>query len=447
MTLCLLLATLLLTACYDYDRYPHDAEELSKEERLANADSLYLNLQIVNTSDVTRATESGNHLENAIYDGILCIFEGTDAATATLKNATAIDQLISNPNPTGATPRVGGTETEVNITQRLAEGTHAYGSNLYVLALLNTTESGFSVVGNTLKFDGAAIPDANNDNKITYSDIQALSINSVGSTDEHVGLYMTNTSGLVPITPDSHLFDTENDAATHFSTGHLTINVSRAAAKVMIVSGLVSGDNITNITLNGTSTNAKFHTMRWMLIPEPGYTDEDFTDFHQKALASGQAVYVKPGTSSVVVELQIKDGSFLIDEAYKYENGADIKFYTSTKPLVDYLKEGWTSTFHNFFEAIRLRTAAEVFRNPTFYINDDGTVSVTLTNDMLTGEGEQEDLVSLSNVIKGLLTGYRDGKMYYTFSIGTLAANNSYTLTFDDSSIIGIGRPTPTPIP
>ena len=441
----LLLALTLLTACTDYDALlPTKAEEPSQSERLSNADSLFLNLSIVSNVHTTRATEAE---ESAIYDGILCIFEGSDAATATLKTATVIDQLISNPNPSGATPRVSGTETGVNITQRLAEGTHAYGSNLYVLALLNTTETGFKVVDNSLIFNGAAIPDANSDNKITYSDIQALSINSVGNTDEHVGLYMTNTSDLVPITPANHLFDTEIDAVTNFSTGHLTINVSRAAAKVVIVSGLSSGDDITNITLNGTSTKAKFHTMRWMLTPEPGYTDEDFTDFHQKALESGQAVYVKPGTSSVVVELQVKDGSFLIDEAYRYQNGNDIRFYTSTKPLVEFFKEGWTDTFHYHYSKIGGRTAAEVFRHPAFYINDDGSVNLTLTNDSFTGTGEQDDLATLANVLKGFLSGYRDAKMYYTFSIGNLASNNSYTLTFDNSSISGIGRPTPTPAP
>jgi len=441
---CLLLGALLLTACYDYDGYDYQEIGLSKADRLANADSLYLNLSITNTSDVTRATEVGTPDENAIYDGILCIFEGTDAATATLKTATVIDQLISNPNPNDDAdahhrPYYGGTETEINITQRLAEGTHAYGSNLYALVLLNTTKSGFKANANTLYHNGSS------QSTKTLAQIQTLTLNSVGSIDEHVGLFMSNDA-LVPITPASHLFDTETEAATHFDTGHIIINVARAAAKVTIHSALTSGDNITNITLNNTTTKAKFHTMRWMLKPEPGYTDIDFTDFHQQALKSDEVVYVKPGSGfSVVVELQVKDGSFLIDEAYKYQSGSDIRFYTNLQPLIEYLMEGWTNTHHNNYPAIRTRTAAEVFRHPTFYINDNGSVNMTLTNDSFTGEGEQGALVSLAGTLKGLLTGYRDAKMYFTYAVGNLAANNSYTLTFEDSSITGIGRPTPTP--
>ena len=85
-----------------------------------------------------------------------------------------------------------------------------------------------------------------------------------------------------------------------------------------------------------------------------------------------------------------------------------------------------------------------MFRHPTVYINDDGSVNMTLTNDNFTGEGEQDALISLaSTTLSGLLTGYRDAKMYFTYTVGNLAANNSYTLTFKDSSITGVGRPTP----
>lgn len=442
LTSCLLLGLLLLTACYDYDRYPDTvSEQPSKEERLVNADSLYLNLSITNIAGITRATEVGTADENAIYDGILCIFEGANASTAILKTATVIDQLVSNPNPSDAHPRPlnGGTETQINITQRLAEGTHAYGSNLYALVLLNTTKSGFKANANMLYHNGSS------QSAKTLAQIQALTLNSVGSPDEHVGLFMSNDA-LEPITPASHLFDTETEAATNFDTGHININVARAAAKVTIHSDLTSGDNITNITLNTTTTKAKFHTMRWMLTPEPGYTDIDFTDFHQQALKSDDVVYVKPGSGfSVVVELQVKDGSFLIDEAYKYQSGNDIRFFTDLQPLIEYLKERWTNSHHNNNLAISTRTAAEVFRHPTFYINDDGSVNVTLTNDIFTGEGEQDALVSYASTLGGLLNGYRDAKMYFTYTVGNLAANNSYTLTFEDSSITGIGRPTPTP--
>ena len=451
---CLLLGALLLTACHDYDGYDYKEIGLSQAERLANADSLYLNLSITNSAGVTRAPEPeyevGSAAENAIYDGILCIFEGTDDATATLRSAVAIDQLISNPYEPQR--QASGSETSINITQRL-KNTHPYAAHVYAAVLLNTTRSGFFVEDGKLYFrtettdpNTEAVTFVKEDlTGATFSIVTSYTINDVGNTDRHVGLFMTNAE-LVQITPDNHLFDTEKDAADNFEAGHIEIHVARAAAKVTIHSALTSGDNITNITLNNTTTKAKFHTMRWMLTPEPGYIDIDFTDFHQQALKSDEVVYVKPGSGfSVVVELQVKDGSFLIDEAYKYQSGSDIRFYTNLQPLIEYLMEGWTNTHHNNYSAISTRTAAEVFRHPTFYINDNGSVNMTLTNDSFTGEGEQGALVSLAGTLKGLLTGYRDAKMYFTYAVGNLAANNSYTLTFEDSSITGIGRPTPTP--
>lgn len=440
---------MLLTACTDYDALlPTKAEELSQAERLANADSLFLNLRIVSNSHITRATEVGTDKENAVYDGILCIFEGPDAATATLRSAVAIDQLISNPYE----PRTvaAGTATSINITQRL-QNTHSYADYVGVAVLLNTTRSGFYVKDSKLFYrtttvnatTGEVTYSSTDLTGQTYSAVINHDIENVGSTDRHVGLFMKSTA-MVAATA---LYDTPEQAAAGSAT-YNEITVARVAAKVTVHSGLSSGDDITNITLNGSSTtHAKFHTMRWMLTPAPGYADEDFTDWHQHALKSDDAIYVKPGTSSVVVELQVKDGSFLIDEAYRYQNGNDIRFYTSTKPLVEFFKEGWTDTFHYHYPKIGGRTAAEVFRHPAFYINDDGSVNLTLTNDSFTGTGEQDDLATLANVLKGFLSGYRDAKMYYTFSIGNLASNNSYTLTFDNSSISGIGRPTPTPAP
>ena len=47
---CLLLGALLLTACHDYDCFDDKEIGLSQAERLANADSLYLNLSIVGNS-------------------------------------------------------------------------------------------------------------------------------------------------------------------------------------------------------------------------------------------------------------------------------------------------------------------------------------------------------------------------------------------------------------
>ena len=113
LTLGLLLGTLFLTACQS-DALPN---EDNGKPVVSCTDSCYLNLQIVNnTKPTTRATIAATAAENAVYDGILCIFEGPDEVTATLKTAVAIDQLIKNPGSTD-NPQT------MNITQRLAYGT------------------------------------------------------------------------------------------------------------------------------------------------------------------------------------------------------------------------------------------------------------------------------------------------------------------------------------
>ena len=102
------------------------------QQMMSRSDSSYINLRIVNgNATMTRAVETATAAENAVYDGILCIFEGADETSATLKTAVVIDQLVNNP----------GNSTSIDITQRLATDTHAYGSKLFVLALLNTTSN------------------------------------------------------------------------------------------------------------------------------------------------------------------------------------------------------------------------------------------------------------------------------------------------------------------
>ena len=99
----------------------------------------YINLRIVGNSHAkTRATfsDQATAAENTVYDGILCIFEGADEASATLQTAVAIDQLINNPGSTA-------NSQDLSITQRLADGTYNYSNHLYVLVLLNTTSTGF----------------------------------------------------------------------------------------------------------------------------------------------------------------------------------------------------------------------------------------------------------------------------------------------------------------
>ena len=104
-TTCLLAVTLLLTACSSDGADGLLEEQKPTQQSVPTAN--YINLRIVSgSSQQTRATEQE---ENAIYDGILAIFEGDNEATATLKSAVVIDQLINNP----------GTSPTVTITHHL----------------------------------------------------------------------------------------------------------------------------------------------------------------------------------------------------------------------------------------------------------------------------------------------------------------------------------------
>ena len=439
---CLLLAVLLLTACTDYDGYDYKEVESSKAERLAHADSLYLNLSIVSNTHITRATEVGTAEENAVYDGILCIFEGDDAATATLKTATVIDQLISNPYE--PQPQASGSATAINITQRLSTGTHHYEVNqhLYALALLNTTAAGFRVSGNQLQFK------ALNDDEYTslpantiFSDIQNHALNSVGSPEEHVGLFMTNAAetGLVEITPTNHLFDTEADAADNFETGHITINVSRAAARIRVTNDIPGGTSLSNIYLHGNSSiNPVIHKMTWALASELPGTDvatgaTNFSLFHQHSHESGEAIYVPESSSAtqIIVEVQLKEGSVLLGDCYSFPGFDGKKLYTSVDELIAYYKSNWSSqsVYHG---AISSWSADDVFRNTKVTILDDGSVKVSLLTDETINnvdDNVREALRNLENVLSVMTQGYRDGKMYYTYTISSLARNNAYNLS------------------
>ena len=467
-TLCLLLGALLLTACQSsqYD------DVLTEEQTGSHthADSLYLNLHIINSSAITRATESATSAENAIYDGILCIFEGNDEASATLRTATVIDQLINNS---------GSNAASVMITQRLTQGTHAYGTHLYVLALLNTTSTGFTVDGTTLKLNGASLANA------TISTIQSQVINSVGNTDEHVGLFMSNAPQngyIMPEATNTYLFDTPADAA---SGGHLTIQVERAAAKVRVTDATTT---LSGIRLNPRSSdsgyrNPSVHQMTWTLnkYNTQSYairmgstatdnwatsvnalttlTAKDFSLYPQHSY-SQDVVYIAENTTGTdteaIVEVQLKDNNnMLIHEGFVFRpfhdtfiENAYTDIYTSAEQYIAYLRDELPPANKG---AYNLGTVdnADVFKHATVTVNDGGSVTITLVNSDLT-DIQQAGLNGLASFLSSHTTGFRDGKMYYTYKIrhdGShtygVVRNNAYNLTLQNTSVTRIGRPTP----
>lgn len=441
LTLGLLLG-MLLTACQT-EALPGE-QTRGGSETVGMPDTCYINLHIVNNSQpATRAVVAATAKENAIYDGILCILEGEDAASAKLKTATVIDQLILNPGTEGSS-------VDVQVTQRLATGTHAYNSNLYVLALLNTSSTGLYAKGGRLykRNTSGTDTDLTNSNS-TISNLQALQIDSVGNTNEHVGLFMANKGGVLPQVTSTYLFDTPEQAKTAEGT-RLTIEVERAAAKVKLSNDIPAGTALSNITLVGaTQTHPLIHKMKWMLkqynsgafavgggatataVPSNGFAAKDFTYFHQHALESDDAVYVGPNNSStktqVVVEVQLKDGSFLLGDCFVFSAWDNNKLFTNVEALKDYYKSGWESQ-KSGYPAISDKSADAVFRNLKVVINANDQVEVTLTNSDFTAD-EQTALNNLAATLNTYTTYFRDGKMYYTYTLGDLARNNAYNLS------------------
>ena len=480
----LLLGMIFLAACQS-DALPGDDMGDGKPI-VARSDSSYINLHIVGNSQAkTRADFStvATASENAVYDGILCIFEGEDEEHAILKTATVIDQLINNPGSV-ATP---GTNIDLPVTQRLATGTHAYNNKLFVLALLNTTSTGFSVDGNTLKLNGTSLT-----GKTIGYIRENCQINSVGSTDKHVGLFMSNapqTGYVMPEVTNTYLFDTEAAAAaaaTAATNCWITINVERAAARVKVsnTATTVSSFNLDN----ENSRHATVHRMTWALhnynmksyairngstaaanwatsvtgegipIAFVNSATDAFDLYQQQSYNDGEEVYIAENTTStandqtqVYVEVQLKEGSFLLGDCYRYRNGNTDIFFTSGEKFIQYYKAGWTSTFASLNSThLQSKSAEEIFKYPSLVINADGTVSVTLQNKSFTTD-EQTALAGLSSTLSGHLRGYRDGKMYFTYKIKHdntptygVVRNNAYNLTF--KGVPGIGDPVPTPI-
>ncbi len=455
---------------------------------MSRSDSSYINLRIVgNSQAMTRADATfedyATAAENAVYDGILCIFEGESESEAALKSAVYIDPLLNNPGS-------GTNSTDIVITQHIPIGKqHDPTQHRYVLALLNTTSTGFKVSNNVLLFDGSSLTGKN----INY--IQNRQIHSVGSTDKHVGLFMSNApqdngSGGITIMPEATaLFNTEAEAQAA-SLDRVTINVERAAARVKVTSDLSSGDILSNISLydgdndGDNNPKAKFHKMTWTVnkyntqsyairkgstaannwaedfnytsFPEKTYTALDFNLYPQKSYG-GDNIYIGENTTDnesatdanlteVIVEVQVKDNNnMLMHECFKFEFVGEL--ITSSAQYFKHLKEGWNIQRSNYGTLV-YREAEEVFKYATIVIKDDGTVDITLTNDSFS-DVEKADLKILEEKLEGWTRGYRDGKMYYTYKIkhsGTQYAvvrNNAYNLKLQNSSISGIGRPTP----
>ena len=150
------------------------------------------------------------------------------------------------------------------------------------------------------------------------------------------------------------------------------------------------------------------------------------------------------------MEAQLKEGSFLLGDCYQYNQwGNPIIFFTSADQVIKYCKDGWTSTFAGSHPALENKSADEIFKYPSFVIHDDGSVTLTLTNESFS-TSEKTALSNLSTLLSGFLSGYRDGKLYYTYKIKHsntqfgVVRNNAYNLNF--TNVPAIGDPVPTPI-
>ena len=460
----LLAGVLLLTAC-QRDALLDRMAEGTALPMDGSTEGSYLNLRTVNDAqDATRAAVVGTAAENAIYDGILVILEGNDESSATLQSAVVIDQLINNP----------GTSTSVDVIQRLPQGTHPYPAagtgKLFVMALLNTTATGLHVNGNMLYLNGLSL------NGYTREQLQNVVINAVGSTEEHVGLYMaskpigtgaTLQQTAVQIydptaaTPSQYLYDREEDITG--SSSKLILNVERAAAKVSIGNAITT---ITSINLNGNSnSHPTVHRMTW--TPNNYYTQcyaisggtgaaitpktfaaTDFSLYPQRSLC-GDAVYMAEGSTDIIVELQLKDGSFLMDDCYvfyplddSFTENSFHDLYPSASQFVAYLKSGWAWQRSGY--DLSTRSADDIYGNMKMEMSANGSVTFIFTMDT-TGYSEEEraGLTRLKTFLDSHTKGFRNGKMYYTYTVNPIERNNAYSLTLQTTSISGVGRPTP----
>jgi hypothetical protein len=82
----------------------------------------------------------------------------------------------------------------------------------------------------------------------------------------------------------------------------------------------------------------------------------------------------------------------------------------------------------------------DIFKHAAASTAADGTVNISLVNSDLEN---QQGLSGLASFLSTHTTAFRDGKMYYTFTLDHVVRNNAYSLTLQSTSIHGLGRPTP----
>lgn len=383
-TTCLLAVIGLMTACSSDGADGLLEEQKTMQASVRTAD--YLNVRIVSgSSQPTRATEQE---ENAIYDGILAIFEGSAANNATLKTAVVIDQLINNP----------GSGTSVNITQRLASGTHPYAdSKRYVLALLNTTATGFTVEGSMLRHNGTSLAGK------TIADIQSLIINGVGCADEHAGFYMASTiksdGNILRLVEDKYLYDTPEAAA---AGNMLPIEVERAAAKVWV--SLAADVPTLSLYVNRatTATTFKVHSMRWVpdryktvcyalrnsasaSVALNSYDATDFTNYWEHAYSSGDEVYVAENDETaadsqtrVIVCLRLKDSSNILLSTFYIYDGDKTRIFTTPAQAEAYVGTGFDAAKLTQYENGRIYDAYDILHDSDKKLERNNSYHLTL---------------------------------------------------------------------
>lgn len=346
ITTCLLaVIVLMMTAC-TADGLQDEKKPVQEPVRTAD----YVNLRIVSSSSqLTRATAQQ---ENAVYDGILAVFEGSAATSATLKTAVVIDQLINNP----------GSGSYIDVTQRLAPGTHPYsGSKRYALVLLNTTGTGFTVDGTVLKHHGVSLVGTD----ISY--FQSLVIDAVGSPTEHEGFYMANTikadGNILRNIESYHLYDTPEAAA---SGSRLTIQVERAAAKLQVE--LASPSPLLNLYVNSAATTTAFNVHHFSWMPDryktscyairntsatapvalTAYDATAFTRYPEQGYGSGDEVYVAENDETaadsqtrIVTSIQLKDPSNVLLSTFYIYDGDKTRIFTTPAKAETYIGAGF----------------------------------------------------------------------------------------------------------